>query len=934
MNDYYIYYPCPGTPGGIFYSNVGPAWTTLGNTIQFTANEPDKVPIGACYHVALFQSETVPLPYVNIDWNVTLGVMFSSCEECDAYTPIPPCQECPPGYTIVDGDCQLEQFLPATYTGGLLTVSPGFRAGGYNSFGLRLYPEVTGYTVPLIGNGVTNPGYSVIDNNGAGVAVPPLLGTWGSPLLSNLWGMYATGSCPATGSTGGRLNSVGIWTLPNNGINDYPPYDVPVCFEFCVTITEPKQYLIGISGDNKVEISINGTQIVFLDTPGGTVTIPFFFWHVFPYTFSTPGDYTIRLCGINVMNTSPVSPTVASFGAEIYDIDLATFQATLTTPASTSPSCGNVPLDLEPYILFSTRDYIGQQIADPENPGDWICPEGTILNECNGIPSCVLTITQPPLPCGYIFTPCCGGDQLFYQVSENIQLDEDSTYQINGTFQCYTIQPVPNNAGPLPYAVISISQLTVIDNGCEDPVCTLPCNPCTCTRIRWTGTIGPGTQAVSYLDCDLQVQVINILRNGTWSDKICLKAIISECVSPAECWETEQFGSCLLDEQTSTYNCPPCYQLEDCNGIAEPIYTLNPIIQTYIDANQVVQIDGSDICWIPSISTNDCSCAISVSVQFAYSNCASCRSPKGYKLTECTTGDIIYTRTDLSDYTTVIIEIDCGGCWTVEELDFIPPTSQPVTVLSSHGNCEICNATFYVLEDCTGELDPIYTITDLSDYVNNVIRLKYCPDTCWEVSVTEPQSTYDNVYVDVEFVDCQECYLATFTCICQTITNNSPTKPLTASYIDCDGELQTITIPIGETSEKICLLYVPKYEDSVLTLYGNCIDNVCPPPPSPLVYRSVRPGYGTAACTTDYYENVVCHFSEWMYKDVLERRYGISNCCPDELMKWEIKKELLDLAVLVNPDYTCEPQANCGCPSPSSCGCGGYTPTRNITCNS
>jgi hypothetical protein len=71
-----------------------------------------------------------------------------------------------------------------------------------------------------------------------------------------------------------------------------------------------------------------------------------------------------------------------------------------------------------------------------------------------------------------------------------------------------------------------------------------------------------------------------------------------------------------------------------------------------------------------------------------------------------------------------------------------------------------------------------------------------------------------------------------------------------------------------------------------------------------------------------------------MYKDVLEKRYGISNCCPEELMKWEIKKELLDLAVLVNPDYTCQPAANCGCPSTSSCGCASYLPTTNITCNS
>ncbi len=38
--------------------------------------------------------------------------------------------------------------------------------------------------------------------------------------------------------------------------------------------------------------------------------------------------------------------------------------------------------------------------------------------------------------------------------------------------------------------------------------------------------------------------------------------------------------------------------------------------------------------------------------------------------------------------------------------------------------------------------------------------------------------------------------------------------------------------------------------------------------------------------------------------------------CPDELMKWEIRKEMLELDVLINPDYTCLPQPDCGCCNP------------------
>ena len=98
-----------------------------------------------------------------------------------------------------------------------------------------------------------------------------------------------------------------------------------------------------------------------------------------------------------------------------------------------------------------------------------------------------------------------------------------------------------------------------------------------------------------------------------------------------------------------------------------------------------------------------------------------------------------------------------------------------------------------------------------------------------------------------------------------------------------------------------------------VTNYGNCIDDECPPVPSPLLYRVVTPGYGVGTCSTEYYETVECNFSEWMYKDVLAERYGIANCCPDELMKWEIKHEMLMLEILINPNYICQGVTGCGC---------------------
>jgi hypothetical protein len=48
-------------------------------------------------------------------------------------------------------------------------------------------------------------------------------------------------------------------------------------------------------------------------------------------------------------------------------------------------------------------------------------------------------------------------------------------------------------------------------------------------------------------------------------------------------------------------------------------------------------------------------------------------------------------------------------------------------------------------------------------------------------------------------------------------------------------------------------------------------------------------------------------------------RYGITNCCPEEDDKWLVKKQIIDLQALRDPNYTCT-VVTCGCP-PASCGC-------------
>lgn len=547
---------------------------------------------------------------------------------------------------------------------------------------------------------------------------------------------------------------------------------------------------------------------------------------------------------------------------------------------------------------------------------------------CPTVPNaiCPCTIAQNPVYNVYSLQPCCGGLPTTVYLIDNALVDSATYVYITPVpdgdlvpLTCYTVTEIPyTGVGVPPFVQVIISEFALVEEGCNS-FCSLICLDCICTRFLWTGTIAPGTFSITYKDCNFIDQILLIQTDGvTWSDKVCLKQI-PICSTPNLCWITESFGDCLVDDTDTSnilYNCSNCYELVDCRGIEDNIYTFNPQVEQYINTQQVIQIVGSDTCWQVNNTDNDCECAIAVTVQNVFVDCPSCINPKGFKLTECTTGEVQYTTTDLSDYTTVIINTNCPGCWLVEPIDIVPPSTQPVTVTASFGDCVLCNSIFYELTDCTDILDPIITVMDLSEYVGQVITIDFCPNTCWEVSVTDPNTISGDVSVNLVFADCPDCAIAINTPQCVNFINETD-GPLGLPYINLDGEPNKSFIGAGQATGKICVLAWPVSALTVIQ-YGDCVNGECPKIPQ--TRRKVKPGYDTAACTPAYYEKIECNFSEWMYKDVLTQRYGISSCCDDELMKWEIKHELLMLAVLVNPDYTCAPPANCGCTVSSNCG--------------
>ena len=323
-------------------------------------------------------------------------------------------------------------------------------------------------------------------------------------------------------------------------------------------------------------------------------------------------------------------------------------------------------------------------------------------------------------------------------------------------------------------------------------------------------------------------------------------------------------------------------------------------------------------------------CPTNVTVLEVYDDCPTCVGPTSYKLTNCdNSADIIYTTNDLSAYIDQIVELENCGCYIVEQLDIVPPTDIDVTVLFNWTTCEECSSTYYKLTECTdGSI--IYTTDDLSTYIGSIIKFEGCDDKCWSIEETRIPEVLSTIVVSETYSTCPEC-TTDLPCVCSKITNVSDT-PVLISYLNCDDATVEVLVQPGETLGKDCIkkwniptvtegdppIWYPEY-------FGNCTDGVCPP--ENLVTsqnRKIKPGYNTPICSADKYDKITCEFADIYYKKALEGRYGISNCCPEKLQNWTLKKNLIDMQALKDPYFNCAPQTSCNCGNTSLC----------TTCNS
>jgi len=401
---------------------------------------------------------------------------------------------------------------------------------------------------------------------------------------------------------------------------------------------------------------------------------------------------------------------------------------------------------------------------------------------CNS-PECPSCLPPVALPC-YMIIPCDGTDPV---VSNNTTFATLVGTFVNVTISTYT-------------GCAYVAELT--GNDCQDAVAITvngPCQPCE-LRCYYVDN----SNGVLYVDADDVLQEISLLDAKPYV-KICSK-VYPVVDTSSEDYLIVDLGPCDED------GCPQkCYKLTNCETL-QVIYTNSDSVLPYLySTNSTVKILGKEGCWTVSNLDDQevCDCPIDVTITSSYIDCETCIGYTSYKLTSCEGNDVIYTLDDLSGYLTNTVKLNCG-CYTIEELNILPPNVQTITLEYVFDSCTECLRTYWVLSDCASLVADVYTFTDVSIYAGKVVKIEGC-DTCWTVNPTLTPINATTVNVVLNFDDCIQCSVD-LPCQCTKMTNVS-SGPRTYIYLDCEYNLVEITLEAGVSTDKICAIqwYTKQY---------------------------------------------------------------------------------------------------------------------------
>lgn len=129
-----------------------------------------------------------------------------------------------------------------------------------------------------------------------------------------------------------------------------------------------------------------------------------------------------------------------------------------------------------------------------------------------------------------------------------------------------------------------------------------------------------------------------------------------------------------------------------------------------------------------------------------------------FTLVNCQTGATLVTNTNLlSVANKALTLVGRTGCYIVQSNSTVPcPGPVTVVVDETFDTCQECTTVFYKLTDCQGVATPVYTTTDLFEYIGDVIQIQG-QNVCWIVSEWERQDEYRDVVITNHLEGCQEC---------------------------------------------------------------------------------------------------------------------------------------------------------------------------------
>lgn len=638
------------------------------------------------------------------------------------------CTACPTGYIeLADGTCQKITSTTATANPTIYTVCDGNSSSNYGQDGTYVYTDITALPKPLtLGVVAGNPVVDALTNL---VPVSQII-----PSSNPVWG---------NNLTTGRLNSVGIWNCSATSL----PWNEWIGFSACVEIQETKQYYIGIAADNRCRFQING-QMIFQTT--FTSNEAFQKWHLFPIVLNA-GTNTIYLEGWN----EPLS--IASFGAEIYDF-----------PPSLNISTISALGDLQPYIVFTTKDKVGSTFDLGEESG-YSCPEGYVLSLCDGAPTCILIETASPVECFWQLTPCCEQfdpivvDSFYFtkaDIGKTVCIDS-----INGREGCYTISETfsPVNY-TIPFTVNSFSNTCgeCISSGCR--------NCQTCYQLE---------------DCADATNVITVTNN--FADYVGQVVILKNC--PDKCWIVEEaptVTTCCWDfPMTPSLDNYQVVLTIDSVSYTSPAKATGDEILSYLNSLNL----GTFVLTYPGPNGNGWT-RLCVVGEHDYGSLSLDDGSNVFTLyyPTCTTSNCYN-----GEATSVVIE----SFTTCEEC--LPPPTQPEPVqlfqrqVAPGYTTKVCNTDYVEKVNCK-----------FAEQVYNVMKnLRYGIETCCEDELQK--WTIKKEWLTLE--EMKDPNPAKPTCYCYTISQNSGANDF--KYIDCSGNCQTFTLTIGQET-RVCAMYRPK----------------------------------------------------------------------------------------------------------------------------